>query len=401
MRIGFLHLGPPKHGVCRYGRLLAEEVRRCQGVEVTEAAVELSGRTRADRREISAAAQTLSNADVVHLQYDTQPMGSIWGQGTRQLGNLRAFADACRPPLVVTVHSTRPIASWRTLAKGVFGRRRKGRRRRRRRGPVAPMRSRVTRWGRLAFNLADLERVLLRAVGERAERLLVCSDEEARRVFARYPAARDHVQVIPHFVETRSLPEDRDRVRRELGLEEATVLTLSGYLHERKGHRLLIEALADLPGHTIAVFTGEASAGWSWYVDELAALARALGVHDRVRFTGYLSEADLDRYLVATDLAICPFESLAASGSLSSWIAAGRPILASDLPQIAEYNRIAPGAIAIFSPYTAAALGSSIRACLARGDADDLQPLVRLRDHLSLPQIAALHVKAYREMLGR
>ena len=63
---------------------------------------------------------------------------------------------------------------------------------------------------------------------------------------------------------------------------------------------------------------------------------------------------------MASHLAGCPFEMLSASGSLSTGVSLGRPILASDLPQIAEYNRIEPGAIKTFQPYTSEALAAAI-----------------------------------------
>jgi len=69
-------------------------------------------------------------------------------------------------------------------------------------------------------------------------------------------------------------------------------------------------------------------------------LAKTMGVEERQQAT-YLRRAE--RYLVATDLAICPFKNCSASGSLSTWISVVHPtILAFDLPQI-SYNRLEQG----------------------------------------------------------
>jgi hypothetical protein len=42
MKIGYLHMGPHKHGVCPYGRLLAAKARRRPELTVIEADVILT-----------------------------------------------------------------------------------------------------------------------------------------------------------------------------------------------------------------------------------------------------------------------------------------------------------------------------------------------------------------------
>jgi len=96
---------------------------------------------------------------------------------------------------------------------------------------------------------------------------------------------------------------------------------------------------------------------------------------------------------------LCPFAKMAASGSLSTWIALGRPILAAQLSQIEAYNQLEPGAIAIFTPYTATALAKAIDAQLQAADAllvHQDQALARLRQRLHIAQIFEAHLKVYR-----
>lgn len=90
------------------------------------------------------------------------------------------------------------------------------------------------------------------------------------------------------------------------------------------------------------------------------AIAGFFGVEDRLHVTGKLSDPELATWLAATNLAVCPFARTAASGSLSTWLASGRPVLISDLPQADELNRLVPGAIETFAPDTATALGEHI-----------------------------------------
>jgi glycosyltransferase involved in cell wall biosynthesis len=82
--------------------------------------------------------------------------------------------------------------------------------------------------------------------------------------------------------------------------------------------------------------------------------------------TGYLEDDAFRQRLNEADRAVCAFPELkSASGSLSTLIAAGVPLVASDVPVLAEYNAIAPSAVPTFSPYTAEALADAVGRALA------------------------------------
>jgi glycosyltransferase involved in cell wall biosynthesis len=228
----------------------------------------------------------------------------------------------------------------------------------------------------------------------RAELLLVCSDEERRRIQTFVPEAR--VRVIPHFVEDRPLSTPRPTAKEALGLGGRRVVTLLGYVHPRKGHELLIDALPSLPADVTVVFAGTTEAVHLPYVAHLREKAVAAGVAGRLRITGFLPEPELDLYLAATDLAVCPFTTVAASGSVSTWLSAGTPILAADLPLISEYNIMEPGAIRTFSPYTANALAEAACNLLAAGAGHDDMRAQRLRARLRMDSVLQQHIEAYR-----
>src|SRR5687767_271117 len=117
MRIGYLHIGPRDHGVYRFGLILAAAARKRASLSVVESAVTLTGNWRADRAKIIAAARDLAGTDIVHLQYNSQRDGSVWGRGWRQLYHLRLFARICRTPFVVQVHDFYPRDSPAVLLK--------------------------------------------------------------------------------------------------------------------------------------------------------------------------------------------------------------------------------------------------------------------------------------------
>lgn len=233
----------------------------------------------------------------------------------------------------------------------------------------------------------------------RAQLLLVCSEEERGRIQAFAPRAR--VRTIPHFVEYRSLQIDPLNAKDFLELTGYRVLTLLGYIHPRKGHELLIQALPDLPPDTMIVFAGAAEADHTAYLDRLLALAALNQRSEQVRVTGFITERELELYLAATDLAICPFADVSASGSISTWISGGTPILASDLPLIREYNRLVPGAVHTFSPYSAEALARAACSFLTNGTMQNRELIRALGRRLGIHTILENHIEVYREVLGK
>jgi glycosyltransferase involved in cell wall biosynthesis len=369
MKLGYVHLGPAEHGVSRYGRLLAEEARRRRDLDVLEREVLLTGDTRADAEAIARSARALARADVVHLQYNSQIRGCVWGPTWWQFVHVAMFTSFCSTRCVATLHDiyARPSPGWRWRV----------------RHPVAEGRR----------ELRDAPQVAtLGWIQRHTSRLFVCTNEERSRL----TAVRDRIAVIPHFVERRDLELTPDAAKRQLGLDGRRVVTLLGYIHRRKGHVLLLDALARLPRDVVGVFAGGFTEAHRQFVDELHRQSDLLGLRHRVRITGYLPEAALNVYLAATDVAVCPFERLSASSSLSTWISAARPILASDLPQISEYRVLEPDAIEIFRPYDADALARTMEMMLAsRSDRADAA-VARLQHQLRIPAIFDQHLHEYR-----
>lgn len=370
MTIGYVHVGPPEHGVSRYGRLLAAAARVRSDLRVFECELRLSGEVNVNRDRVAEAARCLSGSDLIHVQYNNQLTGSVWGPGWHQLRHLKLFTTAARAPIVATVHDIylRPRQGWRWIAQH----------------PIQQLQT--------TMDIAP-QVITLRWLHSRASCLFVCTEEERSRLVSH----GSRVRVIPHFVERRVAVYSKSDAKATLGLNGKKVITVLGYIHPRKGHRLVVEALGHLPSNVVAIFAGGPTRADSPFVPELLRLAQVHGVAERVRITDYLPEEELDKYMAATDLAVCPFKTLSASSSLSTWISAVRPILASTLPQIAEYNMLEAGAIRTFGPYTADALATAIRTALD-APSDDLA-LARLRDRLTVQSMLDLHVETYRALL--
>ena len=388
MRVGYLQVvlpGRDQMGLTRYGRLLAAEARRRPELDVLEVEVQLDHRPGANAARLREAARRLSQVDVVHLQYSR----FLWRAGWQQRYYWHAFRQHCPRPLVATLHDVYPYfyppEGFKAVLRGA-------------RESAAPpaWRARDTLG---ALKNYVLDGMTLRAVARDCSAILVCTAEERRR--AAHLTPPDRIKVIPHFVEVRPPSLSRAAARQKLGFDNHRIVTLQGFVYTNKGHRILIEALPELPPEVRVIFAGCPVPGHEGYLRELQAVAESAGVTDRMRVTGYLSDAEMLIYQTATDLAVCPFSIISASSSLSSWVAAARPILASDLPQMAEYTQWVPGAVRTFRPYAAWALAAAIRALLPEcSDADD-PAVARLREALSMPLVFNMHLERYRQAAAK
>jgi glycosyltransferase involved in cell wall biosynthesis len=126
---------------------------------------------------------------------------------------------------------------------------------------------------------------------------------------------------------------DRVPTTTEDGYRRRRIVFL-GHLVERQGVRTLLEALARTDGVTADIIgTGEQEA-------ELRALATGLGLAERVVFHGYVEDhRDVERILAGCSLAVEPYAQTADSftryadpGKLKAYLAAGLPIVLTDVP---------------------------------------------------------------------
>ena len=375
MKLGYLHLGRNRHGVNRYGRMLAAEARSREGVEVLEESLILTGRRRDDRAALARAADGLSGCDLVHLQYNR----SLWGEGRSQLFALRCFTRRCRAPLVASLHDIyldNPWEGWRRRTRSPAGR--------------------FKKWSRLATR-RRLVRQAVRLILDRSERVLVCFEQERERLalFRR----EEKIRVVGHFVEERPDLPDRQESRVLLGVGSWRVVTVLGFIHPRKGYDLVIEALELLPKDVLVVFAGAASEGNERALKRWMKQAAKQGQDNRLQVTGYLEDDQQARWLVATDLALCPFRFFSASGSMATWFSAGTPVLCHALPQVDEYRAVSKDAFFTFSPYTKEAFASAVTAALEQVTGKQDPGILALRDHYSIRNMLDEHLTHYREAL--
>jgi glycosyltransferase involved in cell wall biosynthesis len=301
LTVGMLHLGPPVHGVHRYGRIIAEELRRFAGVSVFERRVDLS---RSGARGVMDAARVppkFAGADVVMVPYCKN---GLWGSNRAKLAQLPTVLKGIRAPVVVVLHDV-----------------------------YSPGGRRRSEWWAMAMCTA-----LPRAC-------VIHGEHERPRL---YPLPRaDRARVIPHFIERRS-PVSRQEARSTLSVDDdARVIGVLGWIHPRKRYETAIRLLATLPPEFQLWLIGSPPKTSHAYVTTLEGLADELGVADRMMITGYVEEDELTQRIAALDVGLCPYRDASASGSMSTLLSARRPIVANHFEAAAELTELAPEAITL------------------------------------------------------
>lgn len=164
-------------------------------------------------------------------------------------------------------------------------------------------------------------RQILWAARRCAAIITVCEALKERLLELGVPDGR--VTVLRNGVDLEKFhPVDKAQARSRLGLEGEVLLSV-GYLIERKGHHLAIEAIRHLPG-TSLVIVGEGV--WE---TRLKQQAHAVGVAQRVRFAGSVSQDQLRQYYSAATALVLASSREGMANVLLESLACGTPVVAT------------------------------------------------------------------------
>jgi len=175
---------------------------------------------------------------------------------------------------------------------------------------------------------------------------------------------RERIAVVPDGVRA------GDRAAAAATRASQPVVAYAGHLYAWKGVDVLLEALARTPGTHGLIVGGHAEEP---DLARVKALADRLAIGDRVTFTGMVDPGRVAGLLSQADVLALPNPASAISTRFTSplklfeYMAAGRPIVASDLPAIREVLEHEVNALLV-TPGDAGAMARAIERLLADPD---------------------------------
>ncbi|MEO5493045.1 MAG: glycosyltransferase [Sphingomonas sp.] len=222
----------------------------------------------------------------------------------------------------------------------------------------------IHHWGRAAATAGQVRRA-----GEDADGLLAVSAAMKRDMVAMGMSA-DRVSVHRTGVDLGQFaPRNRGAAKAQLNVQGALVVS-TGALIERKGHDIVIEAIAALPNATLMI-AGEGSQR-----PALEAKITALGLGDRVRLLGAVPHAEMAALLGAADVMALASTSEGLANAWVEALACGTPIVVPDVGGASEvvteraYGRMVGRSPAGFASGIAAVLADRTPAAKVREGAE-------------------------------
>lgn len=212
---------------------------------------------------------------------------------------------------------------------------------------------------------------------------VVVNSEHELRLLRRHTSRAARAAVIP-------LPVDPHPAADTVRVADPTVGVL-GFVYPGKGHDRVIRAVAALGGSAGVEVLGRASAGHEGDLSALATLAGSLGVGFTV--TGYLSDDELLARSRQTTVPVIAHEHVSASGSLASWLSAGRRPVVVSSPYMEEMAELHGGSLTLT---TADELPAAIAAALEDPSSTWLDDAARGRLGPDTGRVAALYREFWR-----
>jgi len=199
-------------------------------------------------------------------------------------------------------------------------------------GQLRRGRSRPYWWVFLAYFWL-VQRLLVR----RAAAVITVSPLIARRLERAYHLARVHL--VPNYPQAggEAVPRDlRSLPGGEIIPVEAPVVLYLGAIMPGRGIEELLAAMGEVPGAHLVLL------GYGFLLEQIRAQAHDLGLAERVHFLGPVPADEVVAYSASADVGVSPLLASAPSYALSlpnklfQYMAAGLPVVASDLPQVRD-----------------------------------------------------------------
>lgn len=220
---------------------------------------------------------------------------------------------------------------------------------------------------------AYLGRVVPRSVA-RADHVLADSEATRQDLIELYGTPADKISVLYSGVNERFRPVADElvlkEVRRRYGIGEGPYILSVGTVQPRKNYGRLAEALHRLGRPDIRLVI---AGGRGWLEDALYTQIAALGLEERVKFTGFVADEDLPA--LYSGACVFAFPSLYEGFGLPPLeaMACGVPVVASNTSSVPE---VVGDAALVVDPYDVGALAEALEHLL---DSEALRSILTAR----------------------
>lgn len=175
-----------------------------------------------------------------------------------------------------------------------------------------------------------LTRFLRRNLSKKADYLFTCSEIAGISVFGKKAVEQGRTRFLPNAIDCQKFAPDpliREKIRRELGIENSYVIGHVGRFHYAKNHEYLLRVFAELVKRKtrdyVLLLLGEGSG-----MEDIRILSRELGIEDKVYFLG--NRSNVNDYYQAMDYFVYPSRFEGMPGTIVEAQTAGLRCLMSD-----------------------------------------------------------------------
>lgn len=175
-----------------------------------------------------------------------------------------------------------------------------------------------------------LTRFLRRNLSKKADYLFTCSELAGISVFGKKAVKQGRTRFLPNAIDCQKFAPDplvREKIRRELGIENCYVIGHVGRFHYAKNHEYLLRVFAELVKRKtrdyVLLLLGEGSG-----MEDIRILSRELGIEDKVYFLG--NKSNINDYYQAMDYFVYPSRFEGMPGTIVEAQTAGLRCLMSD-----------------------------------------------------------------------
>lgn len=333
LSVSFLSTYPPREcGIATFTQDLVQELKKKGYLKIGVIAISDANYTynndvlfslqQHDRRSYVLAAERINASDIQALIIEHE-FGIFGGESGEYLLDL---IDRVTKPIFITLHTVLPLPE-------------------------------------------EKQRQILKKICSKSEKIVIMASNTCKILQEVYEVDLDKIEIIHHGVPSFELPS-KEALKRQMHLEDRTIISTFGLVSPGKGLEYGIEAIARVAmkhPNVLYLILGETHPVvrrqyGETYRSSLEKRARELKLEDNVRFVNkYLTKEEIIKWLKLSDIYITPYlsRSQAVSGTLAYAVGYGKAIISTPYPYAREM--LADGRGLLVDYEDAESLSESIR----------------------------------------